>query len=183
MWLVPLLVLAWITKINSNKWQMGSCSLQLDFGIQGWGIALWRSIWSRSHVLLHSVQRLDFHEPVMVVVCHDGSSMSCDGRLLVVCRSQYVAVVPIMLDRSILMCNQCTWWPWKILWRLGTLYFKIMLTCGTKVGLWRLWHDENAYMWDPRIFYDDLEHSIFEKMFTCGTQLNFMTTSNTLFLK
>jgi hypothetical protein len=28
MWLVPLLVLAWITKINSNKWQMGPCSLQ-----------------------------------------------------------------------------------------------------------------------------------------------------------
>jgi hypothetical protein len=32
------------------------------------GIALWRSIWSRRHVLLHSVQRLDFHELVMVVV-------------------------------------------------------------------------------------------------------------------
>jgi hypothetical protein len=29
MWLVPLLVLAWITKINLNKWQMGPCSLQL----------------------------------------------------------------------------------------------------------------------------------------------------------
>jgi hypothetical protein len=28
MWLIPLLVLAWITKINSNKWQMGPCSLQ-----------------------------------------------------------------------------------------------------------------------------------------------------------
>jgi hypothetical protein len=28
MWLVPLLVLAWITKINSNKWQIGPCSLQ-----------------------------------------------------------------------------------------------------------------------------------------------------------
>jgi hypothetical protein len=27
MWLVPLLVLAWITKINSNKWQMRPCSL------------------------------------------------------------------------------------------------------------------------------------------------------------
>jgi hypothetical protein len=29
MWLVPLLVLAWITKINSNKWQMGPCLLQI----------------------------------------------------------------------------------------------------------------------------------------------------------
>jgi hypothetical protein len=28
MWLVPLFVLSWITKINSNKWQMGPCSLQ-----------------------------------------------------------------------------------------------------------------------------------------------------------
>jgi hypothetical protein len=27
-WLVPLLALARITKINSNKWQMGPCSLQ-----------------------------------------------------------------------------------------------------------------------------------------------------------
>jgi hypothetical protein len=27
MWLVPLLVLSWITKINSNKWQSGPCSL------------------------------------------------------------------------------------------------------------------------------------------------------------
>jgi hypothetical protein len=27
MWLAPLLVLAWITKINSNKWQIGPCSL------------------------------------------------------------------------------------------------------------------------------------------------------------
>jgi hypothetical protein len=26
-WLVSLLVSAWITKINSNKWQMGPCSL------------------------------------------------------------------------------------------------------------------------------------------------------------
>jgi hypothetical protein len=33
-----------------------------------------------------------------------------------------------------------------------------MLTCGTKVGLWRRWHGENAYMWDPRKFYVDLEH-------------------------
>jgi hypothetical protein len=61
--------------------------------------------------------------------------------------------------------------------------FKIMLICGTKVGLWRRWHGENAYMWDPREIYDDLEHSIFEKMLTCGTQLKFMTTWNTLFLK
>jgi hypothetical protein len=37
-------------------------------GMQGRGIALWRSILSRRHVLLHSVQRLDFHEPMMVVV-------------------------------------------------------------------------------------------------------------------
>jgi hypothetical protein len=28
MWLVPLPVLAWITKINSSKWQIGPCSLQ-----------------------------------------------------------------------------------------------------------------------------------------------------------
>jgi hypothetical protein len=26
--------------------------------------------------------------------------------------------------------------------------FKIILTCGTTVGLWRHWHGENAYMWD-----------------------------------
>jgi hypothetical protein len=39
-----------------------------------------------------------------------------------------------------------------------------------------------AYMWDPRIINDDLEHSIFEKILTCGTQLNFMMTWNTLFL-
>ena len=38
-----------------------------------------------------------------------------------------------------------------------------------------------AYTWDPITIYDDLEHSIFEKMLTCGTQLNFMTTWNTLF--
>jgi hypothetical protein len=38
-------------------------------------------------------------------------------------------------------------------------------------------------MWDPGKFYDDLEHSIFEKMLTCGTILNFMTTWNHLFLK
>jgi hypothetical protein len=41
--------------------------------------------------------------------------------------------------------------------------FKIMLTCGTKVGLWRRWPGENAYMWDPGKFYDDLKHSIFLK--------------------
>jgi hypothetical protein len=73
--------------------------------------------------------------------------------------------------------------PWNYLWRLGILYFKIILTCGTKVGLWRRWHGENAYMWNPRKIYDDLEHSIFEKMLTCGTLLNFMTTWNNLFLK
>jgi hypothetical protein len=38
-----------------------------------------------------------------------------------------------------------------------------------------------AYTWDPGTIYDDFEHSIFEKMLTCGTQLNFMTTWNTLF--
>jgi hypothetical protein len=38
-------------------------------------------------------------------------------------------------------------------------------------------------MWDPEKFYDDLEHSTSEKMLTCGTQLNFMMTWNTLFLK
>jgi hypothetical protein len=42
MWLVPLLVLAWITKINSNNWQKGPCSLH------GWEraptlVALWPS--------------------------------------------------------------------------------------------------------------------------------------------
>jgi hypothetical protein len=36
-------------------------------------------------------------------------------------------------------------------------------------------------MWDPRKFYDDLEHSNFERMLTCGTLLNFMTTWNTVF--
>jgi hypothetical protein len=43
----------------------------------------------------------------MVVVCRDGSSMSRDGRLLVVCHSEYVNVLPPIVDRSILMCNQC----------------------------------------------------------------------------
>jgi hypothetical protein len=38
-------------------------------------------------------------------------------------------------------------------------------------------------MWDRGKFYDDLEHSIFEKMLTRGTLLNFMMTWNTLFLK
>jgi hypothetical protein len=38
-----------------------------------------------------------------------------------------------------------------------------MFTYETKVCLWRRWHGENAYMWDPGKFYDDLEHSIFEK--------------------
>jgi hypothetical protein len=77
------------------------------FEIQGQDIALWRSIWSTRHILLHFVQRQDWHEPVMVVACHNGSSMSCDGRLLVVCHSEYVAVHPPMVDWSILMCNQC----------------------------------------------------------------------------
>jgi hypothetical protein len=36
-------------------------------------------------------------------------------------------------------------------------------------------------MWVPGKIYDDLEHSIFEKMLTCGTQLKFMTTWNTIF--
>jgi hypothetical protein len=44
--------------------------------------------------------------------------------------------------------------PWKILWRLGTLYFR-----------------KNAYMWDQTKFYDDLEHSIFKIMLTCGTKV------------
>jgi hypothetical protein len=38
-------------------------------------------------------------------------------------------------------------------------------------------------MWDLGKFYDDLEHSNFERMLTCGTLLNFVTTWNTLFLK
>jgi hypothetical protein len=39
------------------------------------------------------------------------------------------------------------------------------------------------FEWDPRANYDDLEHSIFEKMLTCGTLENFMTTWNTLLSK
>jgi hypothetical protein len=70
--------------------------------------------------------------------------------------------------------------PNWILQLLGTLYFKIMLTRGTKVGLRRCWPGENTYMWDPKKFYDDLEH-YFWKMLTCGTQLNFMMTWNTTF--
>jgi hypothetical protein len=38
-------------------------------------------------------------------------------------------------------------------------------------------------MWDPGKNYDDFENYIFEKMLTCGTQLKFMTTWNTLFFK
>jgi hypothetical protein len=34
----------------------------------------------------------------MVVVCHDGSSMSLDGRLLVVYNSEYVIVLPPIVD-------------------------------------------------------------------------------------
>jgi hypothetical protein len=44
--------------------------------------------------------------------------------------------------------------PWKILLRLGTLYFR-----------------KNAYMWDPTEFYDDLEHFVFKIMLTCGTDV------------
>jgi hypothetical protein len=36
-------------------------------------------------------------------------------------------------------------------------------------------------MWDPTKFYDGLEHSFFKVMLTCGTQLNFMMTWNTIF--
>jgi hypothetical protein len=43
----------------------------------------------------------------MVVVCRDGSSMSRDSRLLVVCRSDYVIVLPPIVDLSFLICNQC----------------------------------------------------------------------------
>ena len=60
-------------------------------GIQGRDIVLWRSICSRIHVLMHSVQRQDCHEPVMVVVCH----------------SEFIIVLPPIVDRSILMCNRC----------------------------------------------------------------------------
>jgi hypothetical protein len=38
-------------------------------------------------------------------------------------------------------------------------------------------------MWDSIEFYDDLEHSTFKIMVTCGTLQNFMTSWNTLFLK
>jgi hypothetical protein len=34
----------------------------------------------------------------MVVVYRDGSSMSCDGRLLVVCRSEYVVILLPIVD-------------------------------------------------------------------------------------
>jgi hypothetical protein len=39
-----------------------------------------------------------------------------------------------------------------------------------------------AYMWDHGTIHDDLKLSIFEKMLTCGTQLNFMTLG-TLYFK
>jgi hypothetical protein len=38
-------------------------------------------------------------------------------------------------------------------------------------------------MWDPSKLYDDLEHSNFERMLTCGTLLNFMMNWNTSFFK
>jgi hypothetical protein len=53
-----------------------------------------------------------------------------------------------------------TWWkclhvgPWKNLWRFETLYFQ-----------------KKSYMWDPTEFYDDLGHSIFKIMLTCGTKV------------
>jgi hypothetical protein len=36
--------------------------------------------------------------------------------------------------------------PFMTTW--NTLFFEKMLTCGTKVGLWRCWHGKNACMWD-----------------------------------
>jgi hypothetical protein len=45
---------------------------------------------------------------------------------------------------------------WKILWRIGTLYFRKKI----------------AYMWDPTEFYDDLEQSVFKIMLTCGTDVS-----------
>jgi hypothetical protein len=60
--------------------------------------------------------------------------------------------------------------------------FKKMLTCGMEVGLWRRWHGENPYMWDLENFMTTW-NTIFEKMLTCGTLLNFVTTRNTLCFK
>jgi hypothetical protein len=31
--------------------------------------------------------------------------------------------------------------------------------------------EKNAYMWDQTKFYDDLEHSIFKIMLTCGNKV------------
>jgi hypothetical protein len=35
--------------------------------------------------------------------------MSRDGRLLVVCNLEYDVVLPLIVDLSILMCNQCVY--------------------------------------------------------------------------
>jgi hypothetical protein len=76
-----------------------------------------------------------------------------------------------------------------------------MLTCGTLelfLTTWNTHFFENAYMWDPTKFYDDLGHSILKKclyvgpklvydtadmakMLTCETLANFMTNWNILF--
>jgi hypothetical protein len=50
-----------------------------------------------------------------------------------------------------------------------------MLTCGTLLNFMTTWNtlfSKNAYMWDPTKFYDDLEHSIFKIMLTCGTKVS-----------
>ena len=50
----------------------------------------------------------------------------------------------------------------------------ITLNCGL-VGpqnfmtIWNTLFLKKAYMWDPSKFYDDMEHSIFKIMLTCGT--------------
>jgi hypothetical protein len=58
MWLVPLLVLAWITKINSNKWQMGPCSLQCGATEAPRRPGASRRCWGGGWVAPHAVARL-----------------------------------------------------------------------------------------------------------------------------
>ena len=49
-----------------------------------------------------------------------------------------------------------------------------MLTRGTLelfMTTWNTLFSKNAYMCDPTEFYDDLEHSVFKIMLTCGTDV------------
>jgi hypothetical protein len=62
--------------------------------------------------------------------------------------------------------------PWQIVFAtfhdLASTDLAKMITCGTLQNLMTTWNtlfSKNAYMWDPNVFYDDLEHFIFFKKY------------------